>query len=205
LHDPAVATVVGFTGGGRRNGANMFISLKPRAERRISADPVIARLRGKLGHEPGANLYLQPVQDIRVGARSAGAQYQYTLQADTITDLRAWESRVRRMMSELPQLADVNTDAQDKGLQTSLVIDHDAVARLGLNQSQIDATLNDLFGQRQVSTIYHPLNQYHVVMEAAPEFWQSPEILRSVYVTSTAATSAATSSAAHGSTAAPDG
>ena len=191
LHDPAVATVVGFTGGGRRNGANMFISLKPRAERGISADQVIARLRGKLGHEPGANLYLQPVQDIRVGGRSAGAQYQYTLQADTITELRTWESRVRRMMSELPQLADVNTDAQDKGLQTSLVIDHDAVARLGLNQSQIDATLNDLFGQRQVSTIYHPLNQYHVVMEAAPEFWQSPEILRSVYVTSTAATAAA--------------
>jgi len=190
LHDPAVATVVGFTGGGKRNGANMFISLKPRAERGISADQVIARLRGKLGHEPGANLYLQPVQDIRVGGRSAGAQYQYTLQADTITDLRAWESRVRRMMSELPQLADVNTDAQDKGLQTSLVIDHDAVARLGLNQSQIDATLNDLFGQRQVSTIYHPLNQYHVVMEAAPEFWQSPETLRSVYVTSTAATGA---------------
>jgi len=221
LHDPAVATVVGFTGGGRRNGANMFISLKPRAERGISADQVIARLRGKLGHEPGANLYLQPVQDIRVGGRSAGAQYQYTLQADTITDLRAWESRVRRMMSELPQLADVNTDAQDKGLQTSLVIDHDAVARLGLNQSQIDATLNDLFGQRQVSTIYHPLNQYHVVMEAAPEFWQSPEILRSVYVTSTAATAtsgaagvtsgataatgAATSGAAHSSTAAANG
>jgi len=201
LHDPAVATVVGFTGGGKRNGANMFISLKPRAERGISADQVIARLRGKLGHEPGANLYLQPVQDIRVGGRSAGAQYQYTLQADTITELRTWESRVRRMMGELPQLADVNTDAQDKGLQTSLVIDHDAVARLGLNQSQIDATLNDLFGQRQVSTIYHPLNQYHVVMEAAPEFWQSPEILRSVYVTSTAATS----STAQGSTAAANG
>ena len=221
LHDPAVATVVGFTGGGRRNGANMFISLKPRAERGISADQVIARLRGKLGHEPGANLYLQPVQDIRVGGRSAAAQYQYTLQADTTADLRAWEPRVRRMMSELPQLADVNTDAQDKGLQTSLVIDHDAVARLGLNQSQIDATLNDLFGQRQVSTIYHPLNQYHVVMEAAPEFWQSPEILRSVYVTSTAATAtsgaagvtsgatavtgAATSGAAHSSTAAANG
>jgi len=210
LHDPAVATVVGFTGGGRRNGANMFISLKPRAERGLSADQVIARLRGRLGHEPGANLYLQPVQDIRVGGRSAGAQYQYTLQADTITDLRAWESRVRRMMSELPQLADVNTDAQDKGLQTSLVIDHDAVARLGLNQSQIDATLNDLFGQRQVSTIYHPLNQYHVVMEAAPEFWQSPEILRSVYVTSTAATGTSgaagvTSGAAHSSTAAANG
>jgi len=201
LHDPAVSTVVGFTGGGQRNSGNMFISLKPRAQRQMSADAVIARLRGKLGHEPGANLYVQPVQDIRVGGRSAGAQYQYTLQADTITDLRAWEPRVRRMMNALPLLADVNTDAQDKGLQTSLVIDRDAVARLGLNQSEIDGTLNDLFGQRQVSTIYHPLNQYHVVMEAAPEYWQSPDTLRNVYVTSTAATStAATSTAATGAT-----
>jgi multidrug efflux pump len=178
LHDPAVSTVVGFTGGGQRNGGNMFISLKPRAQRQMSADAVIARLRGKLGKEPGANLFLQPVQDIRVGGRSAGAQYQYTLQADTITDLRAWEPQVRRMMNSL------------KGLQTSLVIDHDAVARLGLNQSEIDGTLNDLFGQRQVSTIYHPLNQYHVVMEAAPEYWQSPDTLRNVYVTSTPGTSA---------------
>jgi multidrug efflux pump len=201
LHDPAVNTVVGFTGGGQRNSANMFISLKPRAQRPITADAVIARLRGKLGHEPGANLYLQPVQDIRVGGRSAGAQYQYTLQADTITDLRAWEPRVRRMMSSLPELADVNTDAQDKGLQTSLVIDHDAVARLGLNQSEIDGTLNDLFGQRQVSTIYHPLNQYHVVMEAAPEYWQSPDTLRTVYVMSTAGTSTtAAGTAATGAT-----
>ncbi len=191
LHDPAVSTVVGFTGGGQRNSGNMFISLKPRAQRQLSADAVIARLRGKLGHEPGANLFVQPVQDIRVSGRSAGAQYQYTLQADTITDLRAWEPRVRRMMNSLPMLADVNTDAQDKGLQTSLVIDHDAVARLGLNQAEIDGTLNDLFGQRQVSTIYHPLNQYHVVMEAAPEYWQSPETLRNVYVTSTAATGTA--------------
>jgi len=202
LHDPAVSTVVGFTGGGKRNGANMFISLKPRAQRQMTADAVIARLRGKLGHEPGANLYLQPWQDIRVGGRSSGAQYQYTLQADTITDLRAWEPRVRLMMSALPELADVNTDAQDKGLQTSLVIDHDAVARLGLNQAEIDGTLNDLFGQRQVSTIYHPLNQYHVVMEAAPEYWQSPDTLRTVYVTSTAATStAATGTAATGTAA----
>jgi len=190
LHDPAVNTVVGFTGGGARNSGNMFISLKPRAQRQMTADAVIARLRGKLGHEPGANLFVQPVQDIRVGGRPAGAQYQYTLQADTIADLRAWEPRVRRMMSSLPQLADVNTDAQDKGLQTSLVIDHDAVARLGLNQTEIDGTLNDLFGQRQVSTIYHPLNQYHVVMEAAPEYWQSPDTLRNVYVTSPATTGA---------------
>ncbi len=196
-HDAAVQSVVGFTGGGQRNGAFMFISLKPRAVRKTSADAVIARLRGKLGREPGANLYLQPSQDIRMGGRGGGAQYQYTLQADTITDLRAWEPRVRRMMSSLPELADVNTDAQDKGLETNLVIDHDAVARLGLNQSQIDATLNDLFGQRQVSTIYHPLNQYHVVMEAAPEFWQSPQTLRNVYVSSTAGAGVSASASAN--------
>ncbi|MBV9620591.1 MAG: multidrug efflux RND transporter permease subunit [Gammaproteobacteria bacterium] len=182
--DPAVQSVVGFTGGGQRNSGNMFISLKPLAVRRISGDQVMARLRGKLGHEPGANLFLQPVQDIRMGGRGGGAQYQYTLQADDINSLRSWEPRVRRMMSGLPELADVNTDAQDKGLQTSLVIDRDAAARLGVSPAVIDATLNDLFGQRQVSTIYHPLNQYHVVMEAAPEYWQSPEALRLVYVTS---------------------
>jgi len=181
--DPAVDSVVGFTGGGQRNSGQMFISLKPIAQRKASIDAVIARLRGKLANEPGANLFLQPVQDIRVGGRSAGAQYQYTLQADSISDLRTWEPRVRRMMYSLPELADVNTDAQDKGLQTSLTIDRDAVARLGLTQSQIDATLDDLFGQRQVSTIYHPLNQYHVVLEAAPQYWQSPQVLRDVYVT----------------------
>ncbi|MBV8782595.1 MAG: efflux RND transporter permease subunit, partial [Gammaproteobacteria bacterium] len=181
--DPAVQSVVGFTGGGQRNSGNMFISLKPLAERRLGADGVMARLRGKLSHEPGANLFLQPVQDIRMGGRSGGAQYQYTLQADDINSLRAWEPRVRRMMYGLPEIADVNTDAQDKGLQTSLVIDRDAAARLGVNPAMIDATLNDLFGQRQVSTIYHPLNQYHVVMEAAPQYWQSPEALRLVYVT----------------------
>jgi multidrug efflux pump len=185
-HDPAVDTVVGFTGGGQRNSGNMFISLKPLSERKLSADGVIARLRKKLSHEPGANLFLQPVQDIRVGGRSSGAQYQYTIQADTIDDLRTWEPRIRNMMNGLPELADVNTDAQDKGLQTSLVIDHDAVARLGLNQALVDNTLNDLFGQRQVSTLYEPLNQYHVVMEAAPEYWQSPEVLRQVYVTGSA-------------------
>ncbi|MBS0366419.1 MAG: multidrug efflux RND transporter permease subunit [Proteobacteria bacterium] len=182
-HDPAVRTVVAFTGGGQRNSGFMFISLKPLEERRAPADAVIARLRRKLGHEPGASLFLQPSQDIRVGGRGGGAQYQYTLQADTIADLRYWEPRVRRMMSGLPQVADVNSDAQDRGLQTSLVIDRDAVARLGLNQRLIDNTLNDYFGQREVSTIYHPLNQYHVVMEAAPQYWQSPAVLSSVYFT----------------------
>jgi multidrug efflux pump len=181
--DPAVDALVGFTGGGQRNTAQMFIALKPLSQRKLSIDAVMARLRRKLSHEPGASLFLQPVQDIRIGARSSGAQYQYTLEADSISDLRAWEPRIRRMMYSLPGLVDVNTDAQDKGLQTSLAIDHDAASRLGLTQALIDSTLNDLFGQRQVSTIYHPLNQYHVVMEAAPEYWQSPEVLRDVYVT----------------------
>ncbi len=183
--DPAVATVTGFTGGGQRNSGMMFIALKPLPERDyVSADKTIGRLRGKLAREPGASLYLQAAQDIRIGGRMGGAQYQYTLLADDIEELRKWEPAVRKAMSQLPELADVNTDAQDKGLQTSLVIDRDAVSRLGLNQRLIDATLNDLFGQRQVSTIYHPLNQYRVVLEAAPQFWQSPTILDELFVVS---------------------
>ncbi|MGC2459084.1 MAG: multidrug efflux RND transporter permease subunit [Gallionellaceae bacterium] len=180
--DPAVDNVVAFTGGGQRNSAFMFISLKPIAERHLSADQVIARLRPKLAKEPGASLFLQPQQDIRMGGRASNAQYQYTLQADTIAELRTWEPLVREALGKLPQLTDVNTDSQDKGLQTSLVIDRDAAARLGVTPELIDATLNDLFGQRQVSTIYEPLNQYHVVMEAAPQYWQSPETLKDVFV-----------------------
>ncbi|MCK9382811.1 MAG: multidrug efflux RND transporter permease subunit [Sulfuritalea sp.] len=180
--DPAVENVVAFTGGGQRNSGFMFISLKPIAERQISADKVIARLRPQLAREPGASLFLQPQQDIRVGGRSSNAQYQYTLQADNIDELRAWEPRIRQALSQLPQLTDVNTDQQDKGLQTSLVVDRDAAARLGISQRLIDATLNDLFGQRQVSTIYNSLNQYRVVMEAAPQYWQSPETLKDMYV-----------------------
>ena len=180
--DPAVDSAVGFTGGGQRNSGFMFVSLKPLAQRKLSADQVIARLRGKLAHEPGANLFLQSVQDIRVGGRASNAQYQYTLQADDIDALRTWEPKIREALSRLPQLTDVNTDQQDKGLQTTLIVDHDAAARLGITQKLIDATLNDLFGQRQVSTIYEPLNQYRVVMEAAPQYWQSPETLKDVFV-----------------------
>jgi multidrug efflux pump len=180
--DPAVDNVVAFTGGGQRNTGFMFVSLKPIAERQISADKVIARLRPKLAREPGANLFLQPQQDIRVGGRASNAQFQYTLQADNIDELRNWEPRIRQALSQLPQLTDVNTDQQDKGLQTNLVIDRDAAARLGVSQMLIDATLNDLFGQRLVSTIYNPLNQYRVVMEAAPQYWQSPEALKDMFV-----------------------
>ncbi len=180
--DPDVENVVAFTGGGQRNRAFMFVVLKPRGERRLSADQVIGRLRGKLAREPGASLFLVPVQDIRVGGRQANAQYQFTLQADDLEELRVWGPRVRRALGDLPELVDVNTDQEDKGLQTSLVIDRDTAAKLGVTPRMIDATLNDAFGQRQVSTIYNPLNQYRVVMEAAPQFWQSPETLNNVYV-----------------------
>jgi len=170
--DPAVDNVVAFTGGGQTNGGFMFISLKPISERKLSADQVIARLRPQLAREPGASLFLQPQQDIRIGGRPSNAQYQYTLQSDDI----------RQALTKLPELADVNTDAQDQGLQTSLVVDRDAAARLGISQALIDNTLSDLFGQRLVSTIYEPLNQYHVVMEAAPQYWQSQETLKDVFV-----------------------
>ena len=180
--DPGVDNVLAFTGGGQRNSGFMFVSLKPLAERNISADKIIARLRPKLAREPGSSLFLQPQQDIRVGGRPSNAQYQYTLQADTISELRTWEPRIREALSHLPELVDVNTDQQDKGLQTTLVVDRDAAARLGISQFLIDSTLNDLFGQRLVSTIYNPLNQYRVVMEAAPQYLQSPETLKDMYV-----------------------
>jgi len=180
--DPAVENVVGFTGGGQRNSGTMFVALKPLSQRSETADQVIARLRGKLAKEPGANLFLQPVQDIRIGGRQSHAQYQFTLQADDLADLRAWEPKIRQALSVLPELADVNPDQQDKGLQTSLVIDRDTATRLGVTPRLIDATLNDLFGQRQVSTIYAQLNQYRVVMEAAPQYWQSPDALKNVHV-----------------------
>jgi multidrug efflux pump len=186
LSDPAVENVNGNTGGGQRNGANFYITLKPLKERKVSADQVVNRLRDKMAHEPGANLFLVPVQDIRIGGRQANAQYQFTLQADDLDVLREWEPRVRNALSQLPDLTDVNTDQQDKGVQTSLVIDRDAAARLGVTVSTIDTTLNNAFGQRQVGVIYNPLNQYRVVMELAPQYLQGPETLRKLYVTSSA-------------------
>jgi multidrug efflux pump len=180
--DPAVENVVTFTGGGQKNTAFLFATLKPLAERKASVDDVINRLRYQLTHEPGAVLYLQASQDIRAGGRASNAQYQYTLQADTLADLRRWEPRVRAALSELHELADVNTDQQDKGLQTTLTVDRDAAARLGLDFKTIDGILYDWFGQRQVSTIYNPLNQYYVVMEAAPRFLESSTSLRDVYL-----------------------
>jgi len=182
--DPAVENVVGFTGGGQRNSGFMFITLKPVRERRVSADQVIARLRPRLAQLPGANLFLVPVQDIRIGGRQSGAQFQFTLQADELAELRLWEPRVRQALAQLPEIADVNTDQQDKGLQTTLVIDRPTAARLGITTRMIDQTLYNAFGQAQVSTIYSTLNQYHVVMGVAPQYWQSPEALNNVYVLS---------------------
>jgi multidrug efflux pump len=182
--DPAVDHVVAFTGGGQRNGAFFFVVLKPIAQRKISADLIIARLRRQLAHQPGATLFLQAAQDVRVGGRGANAQYQYTLSGDDLAELRAWEPRIRQTLSGVPEIADVSTDQQDLGLQTSLVVDRDAATRLGVNLFQLDSTLNDLFGQRQVSTIYNPLNQYHVVMEVAPAYWQSPTELNNTYIVS---------------------
>jgi multidrug efflux pump len=182
--DPAIESVVGFTGGASRNSGFMFMSLKPLKERKLTADQVVARLRPRIAQEPGSNLYLVPVQDIRVGGRQANAQYQFTLQADELSELRTWEPRVREALSQLPELTDVNTDQQDKGLQTTLVIDRPTAARLGITPKMIDTTLYEAFGQAQVSTIYSALNQYHVVMEVAPQYWQSPEALKDVYVLS---------------------
>jgi multidrug efflux pump len=180
--DPAVDSVVGFTGGGQTNSGFVFIALKPQSQRRLSADAVIARLRRELGQVPGASLFLQAVQDIRVGGRQSNAQYQFTLQADSLDDLYTWAPRITLALQGVPELTDVNSDQQQKGLETDLTIDRATAARLGITASQIDNTLYDAFGQRQVSTIYNALNQYHVVMEVAPQFWQSPDTLKDIYV-----------------------
>jgi multidrug efflux pump len=180
--DPAVETVVGFTGGGQTNSGFIFISLTPLGDRKISADQVIARLRGEMAVVPGASLFLQAVQDIRVGGRASNAQYQYTLQGTTLEELNEWTPKIAAALQNQQGLADVNSDQQNKGLEADIVIDRDAVSRLGLTVSQIDNTLYDAFGQRQVSTIYVARNQYHVIMEVAPRYWQNPDILKDVYV-----------------------
>ena len=183
--DPAVDNVVGFTGGGRRNGARLFIALKPLSERKESADAVINRLRPQFRNIPGASLFLVAQQDIRMGGRSSNAQYQYTLQSDDLGSLRLWAPRLVEALKQRAELVDVNSDQQEGGLQTMVVVDRQAAARLGVTQKTIDATLNSLFGQSPISTLYHPLNQYRVVMEAAPEYWQSPETLKDVHVLAT--------------------
>ena len=199
MADPAVDTVVGMTGGsqGTSNTGRIFVGLKPWSQRKAGAEEVMARLRPKLAVVPGANLYLQAVQDIRVGGRPSTALYQFSLQGDDLRELNRWAPRLLRKLQTLSILTDVSTDQQNKGLEASVVVDRDTAARLGITPKMIDDALYDAFGQRQVSTIYTQLNQYHVVMEVAPPYWQRPESLRDIYVRSTNGTQVPLSAFAH--------
>jgi len=188
--DPAVDTVNGFCGGGggpgggATNQARMFISLKPLSERKITADLVIARLRPKLARVPGATLFLQANQDIRVGGRMSAAQYQFTMRGDNLQDLVDYAPKMYERLRKIPIIVDVNSDQQNRGLQSMVTYDRETAARFGISPQLIDNTLYDAFGQRQVSTMYAVLNQYHVVMEAAPQYWQDPQFLKQIYVRS---------------------
>ena len=192
--DPAVATVVGFTGVGSGGGyaqintGSVFVSLKPLSQRDVSVDQVIARLRPKLAQVPGGRLYLAAVQDLRAGGRQSNAQYQYTLQSDNVEDLYTWTPKLVAALEHNAVVTDVSTDQQLKGLETYLEIDRDAAARFGISPRQINNTLYDAFGQRQVSIIYSAINQYHVVMEVDPRYTQYPESLGDVYVATSGAT-----------------
>jgi multidrug efflux pump len=197
--DPAVDTVVGFTGGGSQgggqtNGGFVFISLKPKSERKLSADEVIARLRPKLTQVAGARLFLQSVQDIRVGGRQSNAQYQYTLQGNDVQELYTWAPKLADALGHVSVLTDVNSDQQQNGQEIDIGVDRDTASRLQLNPASIDNTLYDAFGQRDVSTIYNALNQYHVVMEVAPEYWQSPETLNNLWISTAGGTVGGTES-----------
>jgi multidrug efflux pump len=183
--DPAIDSVSAFIGGQSVNTGRVFVGLKPKGQRgkdNPTADQVIARLRPKLAGVPGVNLFLQPVQDLRVGGRSSNAQYQYTLQGDNTAELLQWAPKVQQRLRKIPILADVNTDQQNKGLEATLAIDRVTASRLGITPQAIDDTLYDAFGQRPVSTMYRALNQYHVVLEVQPQYWQTPEGLKSIYV-----------------------
>ncbi|MBN3851153.1 MMPL family transporter [Paraburkholderia sp. Ac-20342] len=180
--NPAVDSVVGFTGGRQTNSGFMFVSLKSKSERKLSADQVIQQLRAPLGDVAGARTFLQSVQDIRVGGRQSNAQYQFTLLADSTPDLYKWGPKLTEALQARKELADVNSDQQQGGLEAMVTIDRATASRVGIKPAQIDNTLYDAFGQRQVSTIYNPLNQYHVVMEVAPRYWQSPEMLNEIFV-----------------------
>jgi multidrug efflux pump len=207
--DPAVESVAGYTGAGsgggnsQTNTGSVYVLLKPLSVRKISSDAVIARLRSGLAQVPGGRLFLQTVQDIRVGARQSNAQYQFTLQADKVADLSEWGPKLLAALQRSPVVADVNSDQQQKGLETEVNYDRGTAARLGLTVGQIDSTLYDAFGQRQVSTIYSALNQYHVIMEVAPRYWQSPESLRDIYISTAGgvASGSQTTNAQHASAA----
>ncbi|MEO7338753.1 MAG: efflux RND transporter permease subunit, partial [Caldimonas sp.] len=183
--DPAVDTVVGFTGGGRAGGGFMFVNLKPANQRTESGNAVIARLRPQLSQVTGLQVFLNPVQDVRSGGRQSNSTYQYTLRSDNLSDLRTWATRLADELKLQPVLTDVDTDQQENGVETMVKVDPDSARRLGLTSTSIDAALYNAFGQRQVATIYTELNQYHVVMEWAPGYTTSPNALADVYVPST--------------------
>ena len=184
--DPAVESVNGQTGGGNSSSARVFISLKPLAERKLTADLVIARLRPKLARIPGATLFLQAAQDLRVGGRQSNAQYQLAMRGDNLADLVKFAPRMVAQLKTISLITDVSSDQQDRGLQSMIHYDRDTAARFGISPQLIDSTLYDAFGQRPVSTMYNSLNQYHVVMEAAPQYWQNPQFLNQIYVRSPA-------------------
>ncbi|PYX34631.1 MAG: multidrug transporter subunit MdtC [Acidobacteria bacterium] len=198
MKDPAVNTMVGFAGGNTSaNTGRMFVTLKPLAERKVSADEVIGRLRRKLAVVPGATLFMQSAQDLTIGGRQSQAQYQYTLQGESLEDLNHWSPLLLQKLRALPELRDVNTDQQDKGLEATVIIDRDTAARLGVDAATVDNSLYDAFGQRQVSIMYKQLNQYHVVMEVAPEFSKSSEALQNIYVRASNGIAVPLSSFAH--------
>src|SRR5262245_54415545 len=187
--DPNVESVLGFTGGGGGGGGainsgRIFATLTSPDKRSLTSDEVLARLRGPLATIPGAPTFLQSVQDLRIGGRPGNAQYQYTLQAGSVEELAAAGNKVLAKMRSMPQLVDVSTDQQDRGLEATLVVDRDTASRLGISAKLLDDTLYDAFGQRQVAITYTPLNQYHVVMEVAPRYWQNPQTLRDLYIRS---------------------
>ena len=187
--DPAVATVVGFTGGGRAGGGFMFINLKPLAQRpgAVGGQAVIARLRPQLAQVTGISLFLGTVQDLRGGGRESNSTYQYTLKSDNIADLRKWATRLADQMKGQAALLDVDTDQQQNGVETMVTVDKDSASRLGVTSRDVDNALYNGFGQRQVATIYSDINQYKVIMEVAPRYRQSPEALKDIYVPARAA------------------
>ncbi|MGB2624057.1 MAG: multidrug efflux RND transporter permease subunit [Candidatus Acidiferrum sp.] len=198
LKDPAVDTITAFTGGGSGGStARMFGQLKPLSERKISVDEVIARIRKATAKVPGAVLYMQAVQDLSMGGHSTAAQYQYTLQSDSLSDLTHWAPLLEKRLATIPELRDVNSDQQMHGLESSLVVDRDTASRMGVSMEAIDNTLNDAFGQREVSTIYKGLNQYYVVLEVMPSAQQDPAALKSIYVPATAGNLVPLSAFAH--------
>ncbi len=194
--DPAVATVGGFAGGQASNSGQVYVTLKPPRERGLSSQQVIDRMRPKLEKVAGARLFLQPGGQIRAGGRQGNGDYQYTIEGDTLDDINTWLPKITAALQDVPELEDVNSDQQDKGLEVDLKIDRVTAARLGLNTAQIDSTLYDAFGQRQVSTIYKDKNQYYVVMEVAPAFWQSPETLNDLFISTAGGSVSGTQSSA---------